>query len=55
MDGKLSLLPAILAFFAEHRWCGQLDGGVTRGRVWMSCTCGAGWAQGRLYMTQSGV
>jgi hypothetical protein len=25
----------------EHRRCGQLDGGVEDGRLWMVCECGA--------------
>jgi hypothetical protein len=29
------------AFFLEHRRCGELDGGVEGGRVWMCCECGA--------------
>jgi hypothetical protein len=33
---------ALYAFYLEHRRCGELDGGVERGRVWMSCACGAG-------------
>jgi len=32
---------ALDAFFEEHRRCGELDGGVEDGRVWMACECGA--------------
>jgi len=28
------------AFFQEHQYCGELDGGVEGDRVWMTCTCG---------------
>ena len=35
------LLAALDAFLQEHRRCGELDGGVERGRVWMACDCGA--------------
>jgi hypothetical protein len=34
-------LKALLAFVAEHRRCGELDGGVDGERVWMACDCGA--------------
>jgi hypothetical protein len=33
---------ALYAFYLEHRRCGELDGGVEDGRVWMTCDCGAG-------------
>jgi hypothetical protein len=35
-------MPALLldAFLQEHRRCGDLDGGVNDGRVWMACDCG---------------
>jgi len=36
------LLAALDAFLQEHRRCGELDGGVEDGRVWMACDCGAG-------------
>ena len=36
------LLAALDAFLQEHRRCGELDGGVEGGRVWMACDCGAG-------------
>jgi hypothetical protein len=32
---------ALEAFILEHEYCGDLDGGVERDRVWMTCTCGA--------------
>ncbi len=35
------LLAALNAFLQEHRRCGELDGGVEGGRVWMACDCGA--------------
>ena len=38
------LLVALDAFLQEHRRCGDLDGGVEGGRVWMACDCGAGIA-----------
>jgi hypothetical protein len=30
-----------MAFFEEHRRCGDLDGAVEDGRLWMTCECGA--------------
>jgi hypothetical protein len=38
----LTLLADLEAFFGEDRRCGELDGGVEDGRVWMACECGAG-------------
>ncbi len=38
----LMLLEDLDAFFQEHRRCGELDGGVEDGRVWMTCEYGAG-------------
>ena len=35
------LFVALSAFFQEHQYCGELDGGVDGDRVWMTCTCGA--------------
>ena len=35
------LLAALDAFLQEHRRCGELDDGVERELVWMSCDCGA--------------
>jgi hypothetical protein len=29
-----------MAFVAEHRRCGDLDGGRDNEDVWLSCTCG---------------
>jgi hypothetical protein len=28
-------------FYLEHRRCGELDSGVERQRMWMTCECGA--------------
>lgn len=36
-----TLLDDLDAFFLEHRRCGELDGGVEDGRVWMTCEWGA--------------
>jgi len=33
-------LAALVAFVAEHRRCGVLDGGVDNGYVWLQCSCG---------------
>jgi hypothetical protein len=30
----------LFAFFQEHQYYGDLDGGVEGDRVWMTCTCG---------------
>ena len=35
------LLAALDAFVQEHRRCGDLDGRVEDGHVWMACDCGA--------------
>jgi hypothetical protein len=35
------LFEALRAFFQEHQYCGELDGGVEGDRVWIACTCGA--------------
>ena len=35
------LLTPLDAFLQEHRRCGELDGGLDRGHVWMACNCGA--------------
>ena len=40
-DDLSHLLHALAAFLQEHRYCGELDGGVEEDQVWMSCTCGA--------------
>jgi hypothetical protein len=37
----MGLAADVLAFFEEHRRCGDLDGGVEDERVWMTCECGA--------------
>jgi hypothetical protein len=37
----VTLFDALQAFFQEHQYCGDLDGGVEGDRVWMTCTCGA--------------
>jgi hypothetical protein len=37
----VTLFDALQAFFQEHQYCGELDGGVDGDRVWMTCTCGA--------------
>ena len=34
------ILAALDAFLQEHRRCGDLEGGVVEGRVWMACDCG---------------
>ena len=36
------LLTALDAFLQEHRRCGELEGGLDRERVWITCDCGAG-------------
>jgi hypothetical protein len=36
-----TLFDALWAFYQEHEYCGELDGGVEGNRVWMTCTCGA--------------
>ena len=35
------LLAALDAFVQEHRRCGELDGGIEAGRVWVVCSCSA--------------
>ena len=35
------LLSALTAFVAEHRRCGEMDGGLEGGVVWLGCTCSA--------------
>jgi hypothetical protein len=40
-DGDVMLFEALRAFFQEHQYCGDLDGGVEGDRVWMTCMCGA--------------
>ena len=41
----VSLLTHVDAFSLEHRYCGDLDGGVDGDIVWMTCTCGASIAR----------
>jgi hypothetical protein len=36
-----TLFDALHAFFEEHQYCGDLDGGVEGDRVWMTSTCGS--------------
>jgi hypothetical protein len=38
------LLAALDVFLQEHRRCGDLDGGVDGGRMWMACDCVGGIA-----------
>jgi hypothetical protein len=38
-------LEALVAFVAEHRRCGELDGGTEGEQVWMACDFGAMIAQ----------
>jgi len=35
------ILGALVAFVREQRRCGELNGNVERGRVWMAWACGA--------------
>jgi len=43
--GTISAMPdmlaALIAFVGEHRRCGDLDGGLERGVIWLGCSCGA--------------
>jgi hypothetical protein len=34
---------ALWAFYQEHEYCRDLDGGVGGDRVWMTCSCGVCW------------
>jgi hypothetical protein len=43
------------AFYLEHRRCGELDGGVDSGRVWMACECGAALGRMLRYTTTYAV
>jgi hypothetical protein len=36
----VTLFDALWAFYQEHQYCGELDGGVESDRVSMTCTCG---------------
>jgi hypothetical protein len=38
---KRNLLDDLRAFFEEHEYFGELDGGVWGDRVQWTCTCGA--------------
>jgi hypothetical protein len=38
---NVTLYDALWAFYEEHEYCGELDGGVEGDRVRMTCTCGA--------------
>ncbi len=31
---------ALVAFYLEHLYCGELDTGLEDDRVWMMCACG---------------
>jgi hypothetical protein len=35
------ILAALAAFFVEHQYCGELDGGRDNGNIWLECSCGA--------------
>jgi len=35
----VTLFDALQAFFQEHQYCGELDGGGEGDRVGMTCTC----------------
>jgi len=37
----VTLFDALWAFYQEHQYRGELDGGVEGDRVWMTCSCGA--------------
>jgi hypothetical protein len=37
----LDVLNALVVFAAEHRRCGDRDGGRDDTRVWLACSCGA--------------
>jgi hypothetical protein len=34
------LLSALVAFVREHQRCGDLEGGLDSGYVWLQCSCG---------------
>ena len=40
-DGDAMLFESLYAFFQEHQYCGELDGGVDDDWVSLTCTCGA--------------
>jgi hypothetical protein len=35
------VLGAFVAFVDDHKRCGDPDGGLDQGHVWMACSCGA--------------
>lgn len=35
------ILAGLTAFFVEHQYCGELDGGRDNGSIWLQCSCGA--------------
>ena len=37
----LGVLGALVAFVDDHKRCGDLEGGLDKGRVWLACSCGA--------------
>jgi hypothetical protein len=37
----LGVLGALVAFVDDHKRCGDLDGGLDHGHVWLGCSCGA--------------
>jgi hypothetical protein len=37
----LGVLGALVAFVDDHKRCGDLDGGLDKGHVWLACSCGA--------------
>jgi len=41
MPAMPELLSALIAFVAEHRRCGELDGGLEDGVAWFRCSCTA--------------
>ena len=34
-------LAALVAFVREHQRCGDLEGSLDNGYVWLACSCGA--------------
>jgi hypothetical protein len=41
MPAMPDLLSALIAFVAEHRCCGEVEGGLEDGVVWLKCSCTA--------------
>jgi hypothetical protein len=35
------VLGALVAFVDDHKRCGDLEGGLDNGHVWLACSCGA--------------